>query len=56
MSSLDADKWRGACDTEILTLIANETWKLVELLPRVQIVNSDWVFKLKLKLDNTIII
>ena len=55
MSSPDTDKQREICNTESLTLIANKIQKLVELPLRVQIVNLDQVFKLKLKLDNTII-
>ena len=38
---------------QILTLITNRTWKLVELSPEAQVVNLSWIFKLKLNPDNT---
>ena len=47
-------KWREACNTEISTLIANGTWELVELPQDAKVVQSGWVFKVKLNPDNTV--
>ena len=54
MNSPNANKWKQAYNTEILTPIANKIWELVELPLKAQVVNSDQVFKLKLNPDNTI--
>ena len=54
MSAPDADRWKEACNTEILTLIANGTWELVELPQDAKVVQSGWVFKVKLNPDNTV--
>ena len=50
----DANRWREACNTEISTLIANGTWELVELPQDAKVVQSGWVFKVKLNPDNTV--
>ena len=54
MNAPDADRWREACNTEISTLIANGTWELVELPQDAKVVQSGWVFKVKLNPDNTV--
>ena len=54
MSAPDADRWKEACNTEILTLIANGTWELVELPQDTKVVQPGWVFKVKLNPDNTV--
>jgi len=54
MNAPDADRWREACNTEILTLIANGTWELVELPQDAKVVQSGWMFKVKLNPDNTV--
>jgi len=54
MNAPDADRWREAYNTEISTLIANGTWELVELPQDAKVVQSGWVFKVKLNPDNTI--
>ena len=45
---------REACNTEISTLIANGTWELVELPQDAKVVQSGWVFKVKLNPDNIV--
>jgi hypothetical protein len=37
-----------------LILIANGTWELVELPPDAKVINSGWVFKLKLHADGSV--
>ena len=54
MNAPDVDRWREACNTEISTLIANRTWELVELPQDAKVVQSGWVFKVKLNPDNTV--
>jgi hypothetical protein len=54
MRAPDADKWKEAYNTEISTLIANGTWELVELPPDAKVINSGWVFKLKLHADGSV--
>jgi len=54
MSSPDADKWTEACNNEVSTLVANGTWELVELPPGAKVVNSGWVFKVKLNADGSV--
>jgi len=54
MSAPDADKWTEACNNEVSTLIANGTWELVELPPGAKVVNSGWVFKVKLNPDGSV--
>ena len=46
MNSSNANKWKQAYNTEILTSIANKIQKLVELPLEAQVVNSGQVFKL----------
>jgi hypothetical protein len=53
MSSPDAQDWKAACDHEMMTLISNGTWELVELPPGKKAINSGWVFKIKHNPDGT---
>ena len=54
MSAPDAEQWRAACDQEMMSLISNNTWELVELPPGKKAINSGWVFKVKLNSDGTV--
>jgi len=54
MSAPDADRWRQAYNTEISTLIANGTWELIELPQDTKVVQSGWMFKVKLNPNNTV--
>ncbi|KAJ3551307.1 hypothetical protein NP233_g13104 [Leucocoprinus birnbaumii] len=54
MKAPDAEKWKEACDTEVMNLIANGTWELVELPPGAKVVDSGWVFKVKLHADGSL--
>ncbi|RXW14728.1 hypothetical protein EST38_g11126 [Candolleomyces aberdarensis] len=47
MASPQAQHWEAAAADEILTLIANGTWELVELPPREKAIPSGWVFRTK---------
>jgi len=54
MKSPDAPKWTEACNLEISTLIANGTWELVQLPLGAKVVDSGWVFKVKLNADGSV--
>jgi hypothetical protein len=49
ISSLQADHWKAAMQSEVSSLIGNDTWDLVNLLdyPNVTIVAGRWVFTVK---------
>ncbi|KAJ2936411.1 hypothetical protein H1R20_g683, partial [Candolleomyces eurysporus] len=47
MALAQAQHWEAAAADEILTLIANGTWELVELPPGEKAIPSGWVFKTK---------
>lgn len=46
--------WRQAMDTEFSALHRNNTWILVPPLPDRKIVGRKWVFKVKLKSDDSV--
>lgn len=47
-------QWRCAMDEEFQALIKNRTWHLVPRPPRCNLIDSKWVFKLKLRADGTV--
>ena len=54
MSSPDAVRWRTACNDELLSLMSNNTWELVELPLGKRAINSGWVFKVKRNSDGSV--
>ncbi|KAK1699306.1 hypothetical protein QYE76_016003 [Lolium multiflorum] len=46
--------WRAAMEQEYQALLQNETWTLVPPPPRVNIIDSKWVFKVKKHADGSI--
>lgn len=46
--------WRRAMDEEYQALLDNRTWHLVPPLPRCNLIDCRWVFKLKHRADGTI--
>ena len=41
--------WRNACDDEILSIVKNKTWELVDLPPGAKAIGLKWIFKIKKK-------
>src|SRR5690606_37343441 len=55
MKSLYADEWKEAIDSELQSLIDNETWTPVDNLPpNAHAVDSRWVFKVKRNADHSV--
>jgi hypothetical protein len=52
--ALRTPHWRDAMETEFSALQANGTWRLVPPLPGVNLIDSRWVFKVKLHADGSI--
>jgi hypothetical protein len=53
-ASLDADYWKEAIRSEMDSILSNGTWKLSELPFGCKPMGCKWVFKKKLKPDDTI--
>jgi hypothetical protein len=47
MESLDSEKWQEAMESEMQSLLKNQTWDLVELPPGRKVVDCKWVYKIK---------
>jgi len=47
LSSLDAEQWHSAMDTEVAQLLNLDTFKLVPLLADWKIIGCHWVLALK---------
>ena len=54
IKSIDAPFWLEAINSELDSIMFNYTWKLVELPPKVKPIGYKWIFKRKLKPDDTI--
>ena len=54
MRSPDALRWEEATQQEIISLMANGTWEIVDLPPDVKPLHSGWVFKVKLNSDGSV--
>ena len=54
MASVDADHWQQACQSEIDSLMLNNTWTLVKLPTGRKAIGSKWVFKVKENVDGSI--
>jgi len=53
-SSLDANLWKEAVQSEIDSIMSNETWEVVDRPYGCKPVGCKWVFKKKLRTDDTI--
>jgi hypothetical protein len=53
-SSLHADSWKEAVQSEMDSIMSNGTWKVVDRPYRCKHVGCKWVFKKKLRPDGTI--
>ena len=47
VSRPDGELWKAAADSEMASLLANNTWELVELPPGAKPITAKWVFKIK---------
>ncbi len=54
MSSIDASFWKDAIQSELESIMSNQTWEIVDLPRGSKTINSKWIFKKKLKTDGTI--
>ena len=54
LSRVDGDRWKEAMDSEMKSLIDNETWILVDRPKDQDTVSCRWIFKSKLKPDGSI--
>ena len=54
LKSKYAKEWKAAADTEYDSLIANETWELVELPQDRKAIGCKWVFKVKYGSDGKV--
>ncbi|PHT72322.1 hypothetical protein T459_23107 [Capsicum annuum] len=54
MSSLDSSFWKEAVNSEIDSILSNHTWELVDLPLKNKLLGSKWIFKRKMKEDDTI--
>ena len=54
LQSENAMKWQNACDEEYNSLLANDTWELVELPKGRQAVGCKWVFRTKYNSDGSV--
>ncbi|KAM1495899.1 hypothetical protein ACFXTO_030567 [Malus domestica] len=54
MSSSEASLWKEAIESEMESIIENNTWELVDLPPGSKPIGHKWIFKKKLKADGTI--
>ena len=53
-AAMSIPHWRAAMEEEYHALMHNETWTLVPPPPRVNIIHSKWVFKVKGHADGSI--
>nr|CAD1817847.1 unnamed protein product [Ananas comosus var. bracteatus] len=54
MKSLDVAFWKEAINDEMDSIMANQTWKLVDLPPGCEPIGCKWIFKKKIKVNGTI--
>lgn len=55
LRSPSKEKWLKAADSEFSSLVGMNTWKLVPRPLRRKIIKSKWIFKIKRRVDNSII-
>ncbi|CAL9030102.1 unnamed protein product [Prunus brigantina] len=54
MISIDAPFWKKAINSEVESILQNNTWELTDLPPGTTPIGCKWVFRKKLKLDGSI--
>nr|GEU54151.1 retrotransposon protein, putative, Ty1-copia subclass [Tanacetum cinerariifolium] len=50
----ESDKWLNAMNVEMQSMIDNEVWELVDLLPDGKTVGHKWLFKKKIDMDRAV--
>ena len=55
MASPDADEWQGAMDNEVDSLESTGTWREEEASPECNIINTQWVFKVKKNSEGVVV-
>ena len=55
MNSLEGSLWKEAIKSEIDSILQNHTWELVDLPPGSKPLGYKWIFKRKMKTDETVI-
>ena len=53
MSTLEAQMWKEAINSEIESILSNHTWKLANFPPDSKSIGCKWIFKRKLKPDGS---
>jgi hypothetical protein len=53
-AAMSIPHWREAMEQEYHALLRNETWTLVPSPPKVNVIDSKWVFKVKKHADGSI--
>ena len=54
MQSTNCQEWQTAMDSEMSSLIENNTWELVDKPPDRLVVENRWVFRVKMNVDGTV--
>ncbi|GJZ72824.1 retrotransposon protein, putative, ty1-copia subclass [Tanacetum coccineum] len=54
VTSSEGHQWREAIKSEIESILQNHTWELVDLPPGCKPLGYKWIFKKKMKADDTI--
>ena len=54
MTSSYAPLWKEAINSEIESIMHNNTWGIVDLPPYAKTIGCKWIFERKLKLDGSI--
>ena len=49
-----ASQWRDAATLEFNILVGNDTWEIVKLPPGAKVIDSGWVFKVKMNSDGSV--
>ena len=54
MASKESKHWKDAIKGEMDSIVSNGTWELVDLPPGCSTIGGRWIFKKKLKTDETV--
>ena len=54
MGSVGASFWKEAINSELESIMANQTWELVDLPKGNRAIGCKWIFKRKMKKDGTV--
>ena len=53
-TSHDSAFWKKTIDDEMQSIMGNNTWVLVDLLPICKSIGYKWIFRKKMKIDGTV--